>query len=56
MPWNVKKVGNKYAIVKKDTGKIVGHSKTKKMAQASIRARYANMSSKDMEKIISKRK
>jgi hypothetical protein len=42
MPWTVKKQGKGWAIVKSDTGKVVGHSTSKKKAQASVRARYAN--------------
>ena len=43
MPWKVGKKDSKgYPIIKSDTGKVVGHSKTKKMAEASVRARYAN--------------
>lgn len=44
MPWTLRRgTGKKpYKIVKKGTGKVVGSSKTKKMAKASIRARYAN--------------
>ena len=42
MPWGVKKQGKGYAIIRKDTGKVVGHSTTKAKAQASVRARYAN--------------
>jgi len=38
MPW--KAVGNK--IIRADTGKVVGHSKSHAMALASVRARYAN--------------
>ena len=38
MPW--KAIGKE--IVKADTGKVVGHSKSHEMAQASVRARYAN--------------
>lgn len=42
MPWNVKKSsGGGYDIVKKTTGKKVGHSTTKAKAEASVRARYA---------------
>ena len=41
MPWTVRKSGNRYAIVRKDTGKIVGYSSTKAKAMASVRARYA---------------
>lgn len=39
MPW--KAVGNK--IVRADTGKVVGKSKSHEKAQAAVRARYANM-------------
>lgn len=44
MPYKVvKKSGERpYKIVRKDTGKIVGSSKTKEAAKASVRARYAN--------------
>lgn len=42
MPWKTKKSAKSgYDIVRSDTGKKVGHSATKKMAQASVRARYA---------------
>jgi hypothetical protein len=37
-----KKTTKGYPIVKADTGKVVGYSKTKTMAMASVRARYAN--------------
>lgn len=40
MPWEVKKSGNKYAIYRSDTGKIVGHSTSRKKAEASVKARY----------------
>ncbi len=43
MPW--KAVGKK--IVRADTGKVVGHSKSHAMAEASVRARYANASGRD---------
>lgn len=48
MPWNVKRgSGSKpYKIIRKDTGKVVGSSKTKSRAQASVRARYANVKHK----------
>jgi len=42
MPWTVKKSGNKWAIVKKTTGKTVGISTSKAKANASVRARYAH--------------
>lgn len=48
MPWSVRKSGKGYAIVrgKGKNAKVVGHSKTKKKAQASVRARYANYKGK----------
>jgi hypothetical protein len=44
MPYKiVKKTGKRpYKIVKRDTGKVVGSSTRKAMAQKAIRARYAN--------------
>lgn len=43
MPWKVgRKTKKGWQIIKSDTRKVVGHSKTKAKAQASIRARYAN--------------
>jgi hypothetical protein len=43
MPWTTKKNSKGgYDIVKADTGKKVGHSLTKALAEASVRARYAN--------------
>ena len=42
MPWKVGKKTNKgYPIKKSDTGEVVGYSKTRKKAEASVRARYA---------------
>lgn len=40
MPYDIRKDGSRYAIVKQDTGEVVGHSDTRKMAEASVRARY----------------
>ena len=43
MPWKVRKRGSKYVIVKLLPGgreKTVGHSRTRKRAEASVRARY----------------
>jgi hypothetical protein len=40
MPWGVKKEGDEWAIVRSDTGKVVGHSSSRTKAQASVRARY----------------
>lgn len=42
MPWKTKKIDGKWRIIRADTGKIVGTSTSKKKAQASVRARYAN--------------
>ena len=43
MPWKTKKSPKGgYDIVRKGTGKVVGHSATKAKAEASVRARYAN--------------
>lgn len=43
MPYSIRAArGGGYDIINKDTGKKVGHSSSKQMAQASIRARYAN--------------
>jgi len=42
MPYDVRKVGTGYDIVKKDTGEVVGHSTSKRKAFSSIRARYAS--------------
>mgnify|MGYP001054888568 CR=1 FL=1 len=47
MPWKVEKSGSGYAIKRSDTGKVVGHSKSKKKAMASLRARYASMKGKE---------
>ena len=44
MPYSIRKgKGSRpYKIVNKRTGKQVGSSKTKRQAQASVRARYAH--------------
>jgi hypothetical protein len=41
MPWKAVKKGDKWQIVRSDTGKVVGTSDSKAKAEASIRARYA---------------
>ncbi len=41
MPYDIRKHGNKYEIVRKDDGVVVGHSDSKSMAEASVRARLA---------------
>jgi hypothetical protein len=43
MPWRAK--GKE--IVRADTGKVVGHSKSNAMAEAAVRARYANTKPED---------
>ncbi len=42
MPYTVRKKGNKWEIIRKTDGKVVGRSDSKDMAEASVRARYAN--------------
>lgn len=47
MPWGVRKSKRGgYDIVRKDTGRKVGHSTSKAKAKASVRARYANYKGK----------
>lgn len=48
MPYKISKgKGSRpYKITNKNTGKQVGSSKTKKAAQASVRARYAHSGGK----------
>jgi hypothetical protein len=41
MPYDVVRVGNKFKIVNKDTGKTVGTSETRAKAESSVRARLA---------------
>lgn len=49
MPWSVgsEVKGKGFPIVKDTTGEVVGYSKTKKMAQSAVAARYANMRNPD---------
>jgi hypothetical protein len=42
MPYSVRKQGDQWAIVRKDDGKVVGHSDSKAKAEASVRARMAS--------------
>ena len=45
MPYKIIKQGGgsrPYKIINKNTGKVVGSSRSEKMARASVRARYAN--------------
>lgn len=41
MPYSIRKSGNKWAIVRKEDGKVVGKSDSKADAEASARARMA---------------
>lgn len=41
MPYSIRKRGNKYEIIKKDTGEVVGRSTSRAKAEASVRARMA---------------
>ena len=41
MPYSIKKVDSKWAIVNKETGKTVGKSTSKEKAKSSVRARMA---------------
>jgi hypothetical protein len=41
MPYEVKKQGGQWAIIRKTDGKVVGHSDSKAKAEASVRARMA---------------
>jgi hypothetical protein len=46
-PWKVgKRTSKGYPIIKPDTGEVVGYSKTKAKALASVQARYANYKAK----------
>lgn len=49
MPWSVgsEVKGKGFPIVKDTTGEVVGYSKTKKMAESAVAARYANMRNPD---------
>jgi len=47
-PWKTEPDGKGGWLIKRsDTGKVVGHSKSKKKAQASIRARYLSIEGKE---------
>ena len=41
MPYRIEKQKEKFAIVNKSTGKVVGKSNTRAKAESSIRARLA---------------
>lgn len=46
MPYDIKKAGNKYVVVKKSDGKILGHHSSKSQARRQIAAIYANTKEK----------
>ena len=48
MPYNIKQVGENFAVVVTNTGKVVGTHPSKKKAQAQLAALYANV--KDVKK------
>ena len=56
MPWKVVKGNKTWNIVRSDTDKVVGHSRTRTKALASVRARYANMTKSEKRKAIHRRK
>ena len=41
MPWDVKKMGDKYAVVKKGSGKVVAKHDSEESAKKQVRALYA---------------
>ena len=43
MPYNIKQIGDKFAVVATDTGKVAGTHPSKKKAQAQLAALYANV-------------
>lgn len=43
MPWKVVKSGNKYQVVKKDVGEVVGIHNSRTSAIQHMRALYANV-------------
>jgi len=51
MPWKVEKRGGRWAIVRSDTGKVVGYSTSEAKARASVRARYAATAGERMPEI-----
>lgn len=50
MPWITRKDGKRWAIIRKDSGEVVGHSSSLEKAKSSIRARYAKMSAVDRKR------
>lgn len=45
-PYDIKRAGNKYVVVKKTTGKVLGTHSSKSQAQRQIAAIYANTGEK----------
>ena len=43
MPYNIKQVGDKFAVIATNTGKVVGTHPSKKKAQEQLAALYANV-------------
>lgn len=43
MPWAVRKKGESYVVVNKETGKVKGTHKSKASADRQLRALYANV-------------
>lgn len=42
MPWRIQKAGNKYQVVKKEDGKVVGTHSSRTQALQHMKALYAN--------------
>lgn len=52
MPYSIRQVGNKFAVIQTDSGKVVGTHSSKKKAQAQLGALYANVPDAKMDKMI----
>ena len=50
MPWEVKKMGKKYAVVKKGSGDVVAKHDSAESARKQVKALYAQESGKRMKK------
>lgn len=42
MPWDIRRHGSQYSVVKESDGKVVGTHPTKERALAQLRALYAS--------------
>jgi hypothetical protein len=42
MPYKVKRIGNKFQVLKKDNNKVMGTHPNKRAAEAQIKAIYAS--------------